>query len=168
MPDRPLKPGQRPLVVDVGTFVEIEFIDAADQREGLSFTIVVDAQADFKNGFLGEGTPLAQAILGHPAGDTVPYRTDEIEAVSILSIQPGQAVPGEDVAARRQETLRKAVEQSDLTNTILFASSFSGKWGDYDPSGLMDQWEQGKTSAEDEPSGPENGDPSPKEKPSRP
>ncbi len=138
------KADRRPAVVDVGAFVEIEFITSGGERESLSFQLVVDAQADFKNGYLGEGTPLAQAILGHPAGDTVPYQADEIEAVEILSVQPGRAAQGEDVAARRQETLRKAAEQSDLTSTILFASSFSGKWGDYDPTSLMDQWEQGK------------------------
>jgi hypothetical protein len=142
MADQPALPNKRAPVVDVGAFVEIELIDAGDQREGLSFNIVVDAQADFKNGFLGEGTPLAQAIMGHPAGVTVPYRADEIIAVYIRSVQPGQAAPGQDVAARRQETLRKAAEQSDLTSTMLFASSFSGKWGDYDPTSLVDEWEQ--------------------------
>ena len=142
MSDNPLQSGSHPLVVDTGTFVEIEFISADDQREDLSFHIVVNAQADFKNGFLGEGTPLAQAILGHTAGDTVPYRVDDIEAVRVQSVQPGQFAPGQDVAARREETLRKAAERSNLTSTILFASSFNGKWGDYDPSGLVDEWEK--------------------------
>ncbi len=53
----------------------------------------------------------------------------------IVAVNPSQAMP-DDAAARRQETLRKAVRQSEATNAILFASSFSGKWGDYDPTGL--------------------------------
>ena len=150
MAENPAPIRKHPLVVDIGTFVEIELIDSEDQREGLSFNISVDAQADFKNGFLGEGTPLAQAIMGHPAGAIVPYRVDEIEAVQILSVQPGQAAPAQDVAARRQETLRKAAEQSDLTNTILFASSFNSKWGDYDPTSLLDEWEQGSSDEKEE------------------
>lgn len=36
--------------------------------------------------------------------------------------------------------MRKAVAEVERRDAILFASSFSGKWGDYDPSG-MEHWE---------------------------
>ena len=125
-----------------GAHVDLELIDASGGREALSFDIVPDKLADFKNGFLGEKTPLAQAISGHFAGDQVPYRVDEIVEIHILDVQRSLAKPDEDIQARRQAALQKAVKQSDLTNAVLFASSFNGKWGDYDPSGLTDEIEK--------------------------
>jgi hypothetical protein len=158
MPKSTRKPVQRLLRVDVGMFVEIDFIDANEQRESLSFHLVPDAQADYKNGFLGEGTPVARAILGHVAGDRVVYEADEIVAVEIRSIHPSQPDQlGSNRAAQRQESVRKAAEQSELTSTILFASSFNGKWGDYDPSGLMDDWERGNDPDSQKPSEPAKG-----------
>jgi len=114
-------------------------IDAAGGGEALSFDIVPDKLADFKNGFLGEKTPLAQAISGHFAGDRLPYRVDEIVEIHILDVQRSQAKPDEGIEARREAALRKAVKQSELTSTVLFASSYNGKWGDYDPSGLTEE-----------------------------
>jgi hypothetical protein len=46
-------------------------------------------------------------------------------------------------AARRQEVIDKAVSESDRTNALNFASSFSSKWGGYEPAGIED-WEQGE------------------------
>ena len=119
----------------VGTHVLLELITEDSQTEQHEFDLVADRSADFARGFLGESTPLAQAILGQPAGCTLLYQNADIRAVRILAVTPSQAVP-EDAEARRQETLRKAVRQSESTNAIIFASSFSGKWGDYDPTGL--------------------------------
>ena len=114
-------------------------IDAAGGGEALSFDIVPDKLADFKNGFLGEKTPLAQAINGHFAGERLPYRVDGIVEIHILDVQRSQAKPDEGIEARREAALRKAVKQSELTSTVLFASSYNGKWGDYDPSGLTEE-----------------------------
>jgi hypothetical protein len=41
-----------------------------------------------------------------------------------------------DLAAKRQTQFNKAVRDVERTNAINFASSFSGKWGDYDPDSL--------------------------------
>ena len=116
----------------VGTHVLLELITEDSQTEQHEFDLVTDRSADFARGFLGESTPLAQAILGQPAGRTLLYQNADIRAVRILAVTPSQAIP-EDAEARRQESLRKVVHQSESTNAILFASSFSGKWGDYDP-----------------------------------
>jgi hypothetical protein len=124
--------------VAVGTHVSLELITADGETERLEFDLVVNRSADFARGFLGESTPLAQAILGQSAGRTVLYQNADIRAVRILAVSPPQATP-EDAEARRQQTLRKAIRQSDATNAILFASSFSGKWGDYDPTGLEEK-----------------------------
>ncbi len=123
------------LLAAVGTHLVLELITEGGETEQLEFDLVTDRAADFARGFLGESTPLAQTILGQPIGRALLYRNADIRAVRILTITPSQAIP-EDAEARRQETLRKAVRQSDTTNAILFASSFSGKWGDYDPTGL--------------------------------
>jgi hypothetical protein len=138
-PDK--KPAEKPRPALSGAHVDLELIDASGGREALSFDIVPDKLADFKNGFLGEKTPLAQAITGHFAGERVPYQVDEIVEIHILDIRRSQAKPDEGIQARREAALLKAVKQSDLTNNVLFASSYNGKWGDYDPSGLDEEAE---------------------------
>lgn len=124
-----------------GTLVEIKLVDKAGGTEIISFSIVPNELADFKNGFLGEGTPLARAILGQRAGATISYGADSIVAIQIVSIKPAQSKPDQGVIGRRKETLRKAVLRSDLTNALIFATSFDSKWGDYDPSGLVEELE---------------------------
>jgi len=119
--------------------VELELSDNSGVVDRLSVDIVSDRSADFKAGFLGESTPLARTILDQPAGRTVQYRVGDLQTVRILSVSPSQAQADENAAARRQEAIQRAVAESDRTNAILFASSFSGKWGDYDPQGI-EQW----------------------------
>jgi hypothetical protein len=132
-PDKKLRPAIS------GAHVDLELIDASGVDEALSFDIVPDKLADFKNGFLGEKTPLAQAINGHFAGERLPYRVDEIVEIHILDVQRSQVKPDQGIEARRQAAMQKAARQSDLTSTVLFASSYNGKWGDYDPSGLTEE-----------------------------
>jgi hypothetical protein len=129
---------QTPLLADAGMHVEIELI-LEDGLERMAFDLVDDAFADFAHGFLGLGTPLAQAIYRHPAGSQIPYRVGDARLIRILSVTPSSSAPPEDVAQRRQETFQKAIDQSDRTNAMIFASSFSGKWGDYDPTGFTDE-----------------------------
>ena len=137
------------LLAGLGMHVTVAFLlEAGEERH--EFDIVPDENADFTRGYLGQGTPLARAILGQPAGATVPYPVEDVKNVKILAVAPAQAAPPKDVKARRQEVLRKAVEESDRTNAVIFASSFSGKWGDYDPTGFLSQEEE--TGPRDKPS----------------
>ncbi len=131
------------IYVRPGTHVVIAFI-LNQGEERLEFDIVPDEVADFPRGFLGAGTPLAKAITGQKAGAEVPYEQEDIHAIRILEVKPALTEPPKDVKARREETIRKAVEASDRTNAVIFASSFSGKWGDYDPSALLDKEENDK------------------------
>jgi hypothetical protein len=124
-----------------GTQVELELIDKVGEREKLSVDIVRDDLADFKNGFLGEGTPLALAILGKKGGVTVPYVVDELREIQIVSVRKSTRAPDPGAPARREAQLQKAVKQSELKNAIGLATSFSSKWGDYDPSSLSDELE---------------------------
>ncbi|MGE5224061.1 MAG: GreA/GreB family elongation factor [Omnitrophica WOR_2 bacterium] len=124
------------LRITAGMHVELEMITSSGERERMALDIVPDSAADFANGFLGEGTPLAKAILGRRAGSRVPYRVGDAVEVQILAVSPTGVTPDSDAALRRQETIQKAVQDVERKNLILFASSFSGKWGDYDPDAV--------------------------------
>jgi len=129
------------LKVALGTRVQVELLTEEGEAEALDVDIVPDESADYQQGFLGQGTPLALALIGQSAGDTIPYPLGDIVKARVLSVIPSTRKPPKGLQERRAETTRKAVEESDRTNAILFASSFSGKWGDYDPAGL-EHWEQ--------------------------
>ena len=128
---------QNQLKASLGTHVIIDLV-VNDGTDRLEFDIVPDKQADFSHGFLGLSTPLAQAILGRAAHSIVPYKVNDGREIRILSVSPSQSVPSEDAQKRHEEIVRKAIEHSDRTNAMIFASSFSGKWGDYDPAGFSE------------------------------
>lgn len=136
------------IVVKAGMFVELELIDQEGRSEDMAVNIVEDKAADFRAGFLGIGTPLASVILGQPAGKTLAYHAGDLRAVRIISIKESTIQPEENAAARRDEVIRKAVADSDRTSAVLFASSFNGKWGNYDPEG-MEKWEANQKNGSD-------------------
>jgi hypothetical protein len=131
--------GETPLKIFTGRHVELEIRYASGEVEQLSLDLVPDRQADFERGFLGESTPLAKAILGRAAGDAVPYQAGDALEVRIRAVSAGLSAQPTDLSERREETHRKALRDSDRTNTILFASSYNGKWGDYDPDTLKEE-----------------------------
>lgn len=131
-----------PPVVMVGRHVELEIKYENGETESLSLDLVPDKSADFAGGFLGEGTPLAKAILGQPAGSAIPYQAGDIVGLRILSVSIELSAQPSDLTERRQETIRKAVRQSDHTNLVIFASSMNSKWGDYDPDGIREDPEE--------------------------
>jgi hypothetical protein len=122
--------------VALGTRVEVELTAKDGESERLAFVIVADDQADFAAGFLGAGTPLARAILGQVVGTEVPYAVAEMRSVRILSAEASAESPPEDVAARREAVVREAVNQANLINALMVATSVNNKWGDYDVDGL--------------------------------
>ena len=132
---------QSQLIVATGTHVAVELLDASGGSERLEFDIVPDAAADLARGFLGEGTPLARAIQGKVAGSDLPYKQADIVRVRIVSVAPASSAPDAEAAQQQDAVVRKAVEEAERMAAILFASSFSGKWGDYDPEG-MDHWKK--------------------------
>jgi hypothetical protein len=121
--------------VAVGMSVEIELVSQGGETDRLAFTIVADEQADFAAGFLGAGTPLAKAILGQLVGAEVPYPVADMRSVRILAATENGQTPAEDVAARREAVVRQAVNQSNLINALMVATSVNNKWGDYDVDG---------------------------------
>ncbi len=121
------------LTVALGTHVEVELIDAMGVSELLAFDLVPDEQADFAQGFLGRGTPLAQAILGKVSGESVAYRLGDVVSVRIVSVMEAVRSQEEDVAAKRQAVLQQAVAESERISDMVFALAVGSKWGDYDP-----------------------------------
>ena len=128
------------LKVQVGRHVEVELVEPSGEADNLAFDIVADKQADFKLGFLGEGTPLARAILGKGIGDEVSYQAEVAIKVRILSVQRSTVKPPADAATQREAAMRKAEAEIQRRSAITFASSYSSKWGDYDPKGV-EKWE---------------------------
>lgn len=122
--------------VRVGYCVEIELLSRSGERESLKFDLVPDEQADYQAGFLGLSAPLAQAILGEKPGITIPFFTDELMAVEIISICKSTRTPDKETAAQREAALKDARDQIEFTNAVLFAASVDTKWGEYDADGL--------------------------------
>lgn len=131
------------LRVRVGRRVQIVLSHADDSEEALTLDVVPDAAADFERGLLGEGTPLAKALAGRRGGEVVTYRAGDLRQVRVLAVTRSPADLDLSAAARRQEVIDKAVSESDRTNALNFASSFSSKWGGYEPAGIED-WKQGE------------------------
>ena len=89
--------------------------------------MVADERADFASGFLGAGTPLAQALLGQPARTTVPYAVaDEVE-VRILSVASSQRarLPR---SPRREAAAQEAVSKANMEEMVRLALTVDVKW----------------------------------------
>ncbi|OGO62037.1 MAG: hypothetical protein A2029_08580 [Chloroflexi bacterium RBG_19FT_COMBO_47_9] len=114
----------------------LHLVDRTGKKERLDIDIVSDEAADFANGFLGTSTPLAKVLLGERVGNIIPYLKDDILAIEILSVAISTTKPPENAQEKRQSMMDKAIREVEHTNAIIFASSFSGKWGDYDPDSL--------------------------------
>ncbi len=121
------------LAVTLGTHVEVELIDEAGASDHLAFDLVTDERADFANGFLGSGTPLAQAIMDKVAGAVITYRLGDVVSVRIVQVTPEVRLQEEDVAAKRQAVIQQAVAESERISDMVFALAVGSKWGDYDP-----------------------------------
>jgi hypothetical protein len=120
----------------VGCEVEIELADRNGNSERMKVVIVNDKAADFSLGYLSENTPIAKALIGEKAGTTVPYLKDDILSIQILSVTQPESKPPEDAAEKREAMMKKTIREVQDMNAIVFASSFSGKWGDYDPDSI--------------------------------
>lgn len=128
------------LSVRVGRRVRIELVNDGGEVEEMALDIVPDEQADFASNLLGEGTPLARALAGRKAGATIEYRQGDICQVKLLVVERSPKDLEHDASSRRQDVLDKALRAADRTNALNYASSFSSKWGDYDPEGI-EEWE---------------------------
>lgn len=123
-------------IITVGCQVELDLKDRSGKKERLKFVIVEDEAADFANGYLSENTPLAKSLLGERAGNIIPYLKDDILSIEIIAINKPTRKPSYNAAEKRKAMMKKAIQEVEDTNAMVFASSFSGKWGDYDPDSI--------------------------------
>ena len=112
--------------------VLVELVDLSGVAESREFTIVTARQADFKSGLLDEKTPLGRLLLGHHAGETIPYHVGDLAEVRILAVQAGGKSISSDAAKKRRAAVQKAAAQSEITNQMIFATASGSKWGNYD------------------------------------
>ena len=56
-------------------------------------------------------------------------------------MSPSTIKPPENAQEARENRMKKTINEVEHTSAVVFASSFSGKWGDYDPDSLPDQEE---------------------------
>jgi hypothetical protein len=120
----------------VGCQVEIIFTDRAGNKERLNVIIVPDDAADFSHGFLSENTPLARVLLGEKAGCVIPYLKGDILSIEVLTVTKLSTPPAKEAAEKRKAKYIETMREVEDTNAMVFASSFSGKWGDYDPDSI--------------------------------
>ena len=130
-----------PRQVGIGTHIEVELIDEQGNSEAMTFDLVRENVADMAQGLLGENTPLAKAIRGKFEGNSVPYKMGDICRVRIVNVRPSEIVAPADAEERRQQILKKALSEAERTNADMFASSFSGKWGDYNTDDMA-EWDE--------------------------
>lgn len=122
--------------ISVGCQVEVVLSDRNGHKEQFNVIIVPDEAADFRQGLLGESTPIAQALIGEKSGQVIPYLKDDILSIEVLSVSKPDTLPETSGAQNRKASYLKAKREVEDTNAIVFASSFSGKWGDYDPDSI--------------------------------
>lgn len=125
-----------PGLVALGTRVEVELISEFGDSERLTFDLVPDRAADFAAGFLGAGTPLAQAIMGRPVGSVVAYRVGDMAEVRILAVALSERLADADAAEARNAATQEAVERAKTDESVQLALTVNVKWGGYDPEPL--------------------------------
>ncbi len=129
-----------PMTVAENTKVEVELVASDKTREKMEVVLVPDNAADLAKGRLGIGTPLAQAILGHAAGETLEYKRGDIVRVKILSVAVNEQALAAGAGEEREESLRRARDKAQHANMVAFALTFDSKWGDYDPENIQENW----------------------------
>ena len=127
------------------THVEIELIDDQGSSEPMEFDLVADSAADFEQGRISVNAPLGKAIRGKFEGAMVDYVKGDIRKIRIVKVKPLVRKVADDAAARRQAVLDEAVRKAERTNVEIFASSYDGKWGDYNTEGMSGTSEDSTT-----------------------
>jgi len=140
-------------IISLHSRVTMELVASSGETEQRGFTLVTSKQADFKSGLLDEATPLGRALMGHRAGEAIPYAVGDLKEVRILSVTSGEESVASDAAEKRRAAVQLAEAQSEITSQMIFATASGSKWGDYDVD--MDELlkTKGKTGKSSESSG---------------
>lgn len=127
-----MAPENRLPPISLNSRVTVDLVDASGESDRREFTLVPGKQADFKSGLLDENSLLGRTLVGHCAGEVIPYHVADLREVRILSVVIGSASTTSDAAGKRRAAVRKAVAQSEITNQMIFSTASGSKWGDYD------------------------------------
>jgi hypothetical protein len=127
-----MKPDDAPSVIRLHCRVQVDLIDLSGEIERREFTLATRKQADFNSGLLDENAPLGQALLGHHAGEVIPYQVGDLKEVHILSVAYAEEPVSSEAAEKRRAAVQKATAQSEITNQMIFSTASGSKWGDYD------------------------------------
>ncbi len=120
------------LPIQSGCRVAIELVDRHGETEQRTLTLVPTDKADFKSGLLDEAAPLGRTLLGHFAGQTLPYRQGDLKEIRILSVEPAAGPASDEAARKRRADVKNAEAHSEATSQMIFASARGSKWGEYD------------------------------------
>jgi hypothetical protein len=136
--------------IKLGDRVAFDLIFRSGKREYLEFIIVDESIANPEARLLSCKSPLAQVILGEKVGSVIPYFTDELMAIQILTITLGPEFPLLYATREREERMREILSQIEFRDALLFASSSNSKWGNYDADGMNYQSWKNKSIAPDD------------------
>ena len=93
----------KPPFITLHSHVLVALIETSGESEQREFTLVTSQQADFQSGLLDESTPLARALLGHTAGDVIPYKRGDLKQICVLKVDSaGPEVSAEGAKKRRR------------------------------------------------------------------
>jgi hypothetical protein len=140
-----MEPGDNLPAIQLHSHVLVELVDTSGETLQREFTLVNGKQADFKSGLLDENTPLGRTLLGHHAGELLPYVQGDLQEVRILSVAGGGQSISSEAAQKRRADVHKAEAQSEITSQMIFSTASGSKWGDYevDLDKLLEDEQQG-------------------------
>jgi hypothetical protein len=140
---------EQSMTVQSGCCVKMEMLYRSGNREHITLDIVPDEKADYENGFIGISTPLAKALIGEKSGYFIPYFTQELKAIQIISIKKSSRTPETNKSSTRTESIKEMVKKIEFRDAVLFASSTETKWGSYDTDGLdYSKWKSGRANTD--------------------
>jgi hypothetical protein len=124
--------GEQRILIGLNSRVLVELVESSGETEQREFTLVTARQADFQSGLLDESTPLGKALIGHQAGDVVPYSMGDLKEIRIQKVVQSVEKVSAEKAEKRRKAVQKAAAQSEITSQMIFSTASGSKWGDYD------------------------------------
>jgi hypothetical protein len=122
----------QPIPIALNCCVLVKLVEFSGETEQREFTLVTAKQADFQSGLLDENAPLARALMGHRAGEVIPYSMGDLKEIRILRVTQTLEKISTEKAEKRRKAVQKAEAQSEITNQMIFSTASGSKWGDYD------------------------------------
>ncbi len=126
------------LAAVVGMHVTVHLKDKSGTVDTLEFDLVQDKQSDMSSGRMSERAPLAQAILGHVAGEIIQFvaPSGEAQTITIVSVAPCQAFV--ESAPDRDNILDDALDKIARRESRQIALTAELHYGSIDPDGIKE------------------------------